>query len=130
MGYRIDDGWRKVSESGSSYVTATLFNVRTGEEASVVVRDYDRWDLSECDAPEWYNVAIDDDARKAYCRKHMIITDGSRVMVIKGRKVPVGTTGIVDRMKKIYDRYGRHCADYVVFESGAATNVDNCVLIV
>lgn len=131
MAWRFEDGWRKVAENSStSLVTADLFNVLTGEEAHVWVRDYDRWDASECDAPEWYDVAIDDDARRAWCRKNFVITDGLRVMVIAGRKIEHGYSGVVESMRKIRDRYGRHVADYVVFADGKSTNVKNCVLIV
>lgn len=130
MAWSWEDGWRKVSENGASLVTAVLFNVLTGEEAGVVIRDYDRWDVGECEAPEWYDVAIDEDARRAWCRKNFVITDGSRVMVVKGRKIEVGFVGLVAGMKKVRDRYGRPVADYVVFEDGRATNVENCVLVV
>lgn len=111
-------------------MTAVLYNIRTGEEVSVWVRDYDRWDASECDAPEWYDVAIDADARRAWNRIHGRISAGERAMVIKGRKIAPGFYGIVDRIRPVRDRYGRHVADYVVFEDGSATNIDNCVLIV
>lgn len=110
-------------------MTAVLFNVRTGEEAHVWVRDFDRWDTTECDAPDWYDKAIDDDARRAWYRKNMVITDGSRVLVVKGRKIEPGYAGTVDRIRKVRDRYGRHVANYVVFTDGKETNIDNCVLI-
>ena len=130
MVWRHEDGWRKVAESGASYVTGTLFNVLTGEEVSVVLRDYDREWVGDCDGVDWYGAAIDEDARRAWCRKHFVITDGSRVVVVKGRKVPVGYAGVVEKIRKVRDRYGRHVADYVVFEDGTATNIDNCVLVV
>lgn len=130
MAWAWEDGWRKVSEGGSSYITATLFNVVTGEEAHVSIRDYDRACVDDCDAPEWYDRAIDHDARRAWCRKNFVITDGSRVAVVKGRKIELGYVGVVERIRKVRDRYGRHVADYVVFEDGRATNVTNCVLVV
>ena len=130
MAWRYEDGWRKVSESGSSYVTGVLFNIVTGEETDVVLRDYDRESVWDAEGAEWYDRSIDDDARRAWCRKHFVITDGSRVVVVKGRKIELGFSGVVERIKKVRDRYGRHVADYVVFEDGRSTNVENCVLVV
>ena len=130
MAWLFEDGWRKVSESGASYVTGVLFNVLTGEEAHVVFRDYDRDWVGDAEAADWYDRSIDDDARRAWCRKHFVITDGSRVAVVKDRKIEAGFVGTVERMKKVRDRYGRYVADYVVFEDGRATNVENCVLVV
>ena len=129
MGYRMEDGWRKVSERGSSLIVSELFNVVTGEEASVVTRDYEREWVDEAEAPEWYAVPIDHDARRAWCRKNFVITDGSRVMVVKGRKVEPGYAGVVSEIRKVRDRYGRYVADYVVFADGKATNIDNVVLV-
>lgn len=127
-GYLIEDGWRKIGENGGSYVTATLFNINTGETASVCVRDYDYGDCRN-DDDYWYNALIDNDARREWCRRNGRITDGLTAKVVKGRKVPIGYTGKVDRIRKVYDRYNRWVANYVVFEDGTSTNIDNCVLV-
>lgn len=129
MRYLASDGWRKISEDGSSLITSILFNILTGESVSVVTRDYDREWCNDAEASDWYDVAIDHDARRAYCRKNMIITDGSRVLVVKGRKIEPGYAGVVDRIRKVRDRYGRWVANYVVFTDGKETNIDNCILI-
>ena len=128
MTYREADGWRKVAENGASFVVATLYNILTGDETTVIVRDYDYADCSR-DNDAWYDAPIDKAARRAWYHKHGVITDGSRAMVIKGRKVPAGYVGVVDRIKAIKDRYGRWVADYVIFSDGKATNMDNCVLV-
>lgn len=127
--YRMEDGWRKIHQSGGSFVVARLYNVKTGEEASLCVRDYDYSDGSR-DCDEWYNAEIDQEAYIAYCRKHGIVYPGASVMVVKGRKIPLGTVGIVEKIRKVLDRYGRHVADYAVFSDGKSTNVENCVLMV
>ena len=125
-GYLLEDGWRKIGEDGGTYVTATLFNTRTGETVSICVRDYED---SRKDDDYWYHTSIDNDARREWCRRNGRITDGLVAKVVKGRKVPIGYTGKVDRVKKVYDRYDRWVANYVVFEDGTATNIDNCVLV-
>ena len=128
MSYRVEDGWRKVSESGGSYVTAKLFNVNTGEDVTICVRDYDYSDGSR-DDDYWYNMSVDDDARVAYCVKHGIIDKGVRAMVVKGRKIAHGYTGRVVKMRKIYDCYDRWVTTYAVFSDGKSTDVKNCVLV-
>lgn len=126
--YRMEDGWRKVSEKGGSYVVALLYNVVTGESASLCVRDYDYQDCSrDCDF--WYYAPIDKAAYEAYCRKNAIIYPGASVMVIKGRKIPLGTLARVERIKPITDRHGRCVADYAVFSDGRSTNINNCIMV-
>ena len=124
-GYLMADGWRKVGIDHGSYEHAYLFNVNTGETASVCVYD---WDDPRNEDTFWYNVSIDDDARIAWCKKCNKIDAGLVVKVVKGRKVPIGYTGLVVRIRKVYDRYDRWVANYVVFEDGTSTNITNCVL--
>lgn len=124
-GYLVEDGWRKIGESGGGYNIAYLFNVVTHETASVCIYDYDD-PRNEDDF--WRYARIDDDARRARCRIAGIVTDGLMAKVVKGRKVPIGYTGRVVKIRKVYDRYDRHVANYVVFEDGTSTNEDNCVL--
>ena len=129
MDYRMEDGWRKVSATYSlTFASALLFNIVTGESVTVWTRDYDRWDATECGGADWHDVPIDNDAWLAYCRKNGIVAVGLRAKVVKGRKVPIGYSGLVSRIRKIYDRYDRWVANYVEFEDGTRTNINNCVL--
>lgn len=124
-GYLMADGWRKIGQDHGSYEHAHLFNINTGETASVCIYDYD--DPRNEDR-FWYNVAIDDDARVLWARKKGEIIPGLKATVVKGRKVPIGYTGVVASFKRIYDRYDRFVALYVVFEDGTRTSISNCVL--
>ena len=122
------NGWRKIAQNGGTFVIATLYNILTGDEENIVVRDYDYGDCSR-DCDYWYNASIDADALRAYNRKHGIIQPGERVMVVKGRNIPRGYVGKVVKVYPVYDRYQRWVADYCRFEDGKKTNVGNCVLI-
>ena len=124
-GYLIADGWRKTGQDHGSYEHAYLFNIKTGETASVCIYDYDE---PRNEDRFWYNVSVDDDARIAKAKKFGYIAEGLRAKVVKGRKVPIGFSGVVTRIRKVRDRYGRWVADYVVFADGTSTNIDNCVL--
>ena len=126
--YTMEGGWRKVNESGGTLVTAILYNILTGEQVSIVTRDYDYSDCSR-DNEYWYAAQIDHDAQIAYFRKNAIIYPGAAVLVVKGRKIPVGTVGTVEKIRPVYDCYRRHVADYVVFPDGQQTNIDNCIMI-
>lgn len=125
-GYLMADGWRKIGETGGGYNLARLFNINTHEAASVCVYDYDD-PRNEDDF--WRNISSDEDARIAYNKLHGIITVGLRAKVVKGRKVPIGYTGVVAKFRDAYDKYRRWVATYVVFEDGTSTNVDNCELV-
>ena len=123
-----ENGWRKIGQHGGSFVVAKLFNILTGDEDSVVVRDYDYSDCSR-DNDYWYDMPVDKDAQQMYNRKHFIITEGDTVMVIKGRKLPHGHVGIVTKIREIR-RYGRWVANYVCFSDGKQTNIENVILVV
>ena len=118
----------KVSQSGGSYVTATLFNPVTMEEKVITVRDYDYADGSH-DNDEWYYTHIDQAAQRLWKHHHGFILEGDLVEVYKGRKLPKGFTGRVGAIKPYYDRYGRWVADYIYFEDGNRTNYNNCKLL-
>ena len=124
-GYLLADGWRKIGQDHGSYEHAHLFNINTGETASVCIYD---WDDPRNEDEFWYNVSIDDDARIAYSKSRGIVDVGLVAKVVKGRKVPIGFTGKVAKIRRVYDRYDRWVANYVVFEDGTSTNVTNCVL--
>ena len=123
----IDNGWRKVGQRGGTYVVAVLFNVNTAETTTVCVRDYD-YDDGSRDNDDWYYAEIDETARKAYNRKLGVIEEGDTVTVVKGRKIPHGYTGVVQRLRPIRDMYRREIDTYVVFADGKQTSVFNCQL--
>ena len=130
MAHLEADGWRLVARDGGTYVTGVLFNVLTHESDSVKLADYERWDPFEgVEDAYWYSKSIDYDARREWCRCRGVIAEGLTARVVKGRKVPIGYTGVVSRIRKVYDRYDRWVANYAVFEDGTSTNVDNCVLV-
>lgn len=123
-GYLMADGWRKTGQNHGSYEHAYLFNINTGETASVCVYD---WDEPRNEDHFWYNVSIDETAHLARMLKNKVIDVGITAKVVKGRKVPIGTTGKVIRIRGVYDCYRHWVVDYVVFENGMSTNIDNCV---
>lgn len=121
-------GFFKVAESGGCFVTNTFYNPTTGETVSGCVRDYDYSDGSR-DIDELYYLPIDEANRVKWLHSLGQILTGDVVQVVKGRKVPHGTTGKVNKIYPYYDKYGRKVADYVCIEGGYRTNVNNCVLL-
>ena len=122
-GYLLADGWRRIGADHGSYEHAYLFNVITGESASVCIYDYDE---PRNEDRFWYYKA-DNEAALLACRlKNKGIGVGIVAKVVKGRKVPIGYTGKVAKIRRVYDRYDRWVANYAVFEDGTSTNVDNC----
>lgn len=128
---RINSGFYKVKQTGGCYVVATFFNPATHETIEKCVRDYEYSDCSR-DIDELYYMPITDDESVLKAYKHYLgfICVGDTVEVIKGRKVPIGTIARVVKIKPYYDMYGRHCADYLYFDNGMRTNINNCVLTV
>lgn len=51
---------------------------------------------------------------------------GMTVEVFKGRKYPIGTTGVVEGFSEYRDRYGRVCTTYVVTTDGKRIPRENC----
>lgn len=121
-------GFHKVSHEGGTYVTGMFYNPETGEEISVLLRDYDYADCSR-DNDELYYMPIDEEVRVLWLHKHGIICEGDTVKVVKGRKIPIGTVAKVVKIKAYYDKYHRWCADYAYLDNGMKTNVDNCELL-
>ena len=121
-------GFKKVSQSGGSYVQATFYNMDSKDEFTMCVRDYDYSDGSR-DDDELYYMEIDEEARVDWLHKHGQILKGDQVKVIKGRKVKVGTIAKVVGKREIKDQYGRWVADYVILDNGQQTNVTNCVRV-
>ena len=119
----LKNGFFKVEQSGGSFITATFFNPETKEEFSQCVADADE---PRRDDWELYKMDIDKDAKRAWKRHHGVLQVGDVVEVFKGRKVPIGTKGIIKGERFVRDRYGRCVALYVVLDNGYSTNVDNC----
>ena len=125
----LENRFYKVEQSGGSFVTAALFNPVTLEEDVEVVRDYDYADCSR-DNDELYYMEIHKEAERVWKHHHGQVLVGDVVEVVKGRKLPIGYTGVVKKVSPIYDRFGRWCADYVYFEEyGKRTNVTNVKII-
>lgn len=123
--FRVEDGWRKIGESGGGYNIAYLYNVNTKERDSICIYDYDD-PRNEDDF--WRYASTDHDAELDWARHNGVVMAGLRAKVVKGRKVPIGYSGLVAKIRKVYDRYDRWVANYAVFEDGTSTNVANCVL--
>lgn len=124
----MKQGFFKVHEGGGSFVTATFFNPETKEYFTACVRDYDYADGSR-DNDELYYMPINENARREWLHYNGVILPGDVVKVVKGRKVPIGTTGTVINKKPYFDRYGRQVATYVYLDNGQRTNENNCVLV-
>lgn len=122
------EGFKKVAQEGGIFIVATFFNPETGETKTQCVRDYDYADCSR-DDDELYYMPIDEQAKRQWEHKQGKILEGDTVKVVKGRKVKVGTVSVVKRTRKVNDRYGRWVADYLIFENGEQTNVENCEVI-
>lgn len=126
----FENRFYKVTENdGSVFVTALFFNPITFEEKSICVRDYDYSDGSR-DNDYLYHMPVDLEAVKVWKHKHGKAVNGDRVMIVKGRKIPIGEVCTVSKEYKVYDRYGRFVALYYKFLDGRKTNVDNCVLVI
>ncbi len=121
------EGFYKVAENGGTYVTGTFYNPETGVVKHAVLRDYDYADGSR-DNDELYYMPINEEVRVLWLHSMGRILVGDVVEVVKGKKMPIGYIGRVEAIKPYKDRYGRKVADYVYFEDGQRTNIDNCKL--
>ena len=119
----------KVNENGGCYITGTFYNPDTDEYFDTCIRDYDYADKSR-DKDELYYKPFNEEVAKMFYHKFGKIYVGDTVEVYKGRKVPKGTIGTVNKIYDWKDQYGRTQATYVVFNDGTKTNINNCRLIV
>ena len=126
----IENKFYKVHTSGYSLTIATFYNPITKESFSKKIWDIDDdrllWDE---DIQELYNMPIDKEVQRMYYHHDGKILDGDIVKVVKGRKIPIGYIGKVEKIKPFYDKYKRWQADYIYFVDGKKTNINNCVLI-
>ena len=122
------EGFKKVGESGGTFITNLFWNPATNETKSICARDYDYNDCSR-DIDELYYMPIDEEAKINYQHSLGVILEGDTVMIVKGRKIPAGSVKKVRKKYPFKDRYGRWQADYLYFEDGTKTNVNNCILV-
>ena len=54
------------------------------------------------------------------------IMEGMTIEVVKGRKYPIGTRGVVKGFSSFCDRYGREHTGYVVTTDGKRIPYENC----
>ena len=125
---KVKKGWYKVKEDFTCTRTYGIFyNPVTRETCTEVESDsddfrYDNWYL--------YDYPINKNVAELYRKRKGIIKEGDTVEVVKGRKIPIGTIGIVAKIYPFYDKYRRWCCDYVYFKGGMGkTNKSNCKLI-
>lgn len=119
--------FKKIMQTGGTYVVATFYDPETKETMTKCVRDYDYSDCSR-DDDELYYMPIDDEALRMYRHDNGIISIGDTVKVVKGRTIEHGFIGKVTNIRPCTDKYGRWLADYVYFDDGRKININNCVL--
>lgn len=124
----LENKFYKVSHHGGTLITGDFFNPITGEEKHEVLRDYEYSDCSR-DNDELYYMQINEEVRRIWQHKHGAILQGDIVEVFKGRKIPIGYIGKIKAIKPFYDRYNRWQANYIYFEDGQKTNINNVRLI-
>lgn len=123
-------GFYKVAENNGGVCVGTFYNPDTKEVFTKITWDIDRPYINDDEEIETLRyLTIDTTIRRMWLRENGIIQKGDSVKVIKGRKVPIGTVAKVLEIKPFYDRYHRWQANYVYFDNGMKTNVNNCVLI-
>jgi len=122
------EGWKKISQDGSTFITASFWNSTLKEEVYLVTRDYD-YDDCRNDNDYLYGMPVDEEALRDYRKHNGIIQEGDKVKVVKGRTLPKGFIGVVKSRYKILDRYGRYVTDYLRFYSGEKINITNVELI-
>ena len=144
------NGFVKVSKDYSARIWfVSLWNPQTKESKTVACEDtdYDTPTMgmvsSEYDAATriWMLDRMpyfggSKDVRKAYDdwkyaenvkANHIMV--GMTVEVVKGRKYPIGTTGVVKGFSSYRDQYGREHTRYVVTEDGKRIPQQNCKAI-
>lgn len=124
------NGFYKVEENNGGVCVGTFFNPDTMEYFSKIVWDIDNDRLLDDEEIQILRfLPINEDIRKIYMHHKGIILEGDTVKVFKGRKIPIGYVGVVEKIKPFYDRYGRWQADYIYFADGQRTNYNNCKLV-
>ena len=140
------DGFHKIGTDVSpSLVHVAMWNPETKELRRIVVEDYE---YAYPDGPfmagsvreygldtieRIHDAPVDKDALRDFNIHNNIVFVRAIVKVAKGRKVPIGTTGTVTRIRQIHDRYGRRVSTYADFEAEDgtrhSTNIANLTVI-
>ena len=123
----IESGFFKIPHDGGGFVTGRFYNPITKETFTETLRDYDYADCSR-DNDSLYFMKVNETVRKKYFHEQGSFFEGDYVEVFKGRKMPIGYIGKVERFYDWKDQYGRTRTTYVVFEDGQKTNYWNCRL--
>lgn len=121
----VPEGFIKVNESGNVFKFGTFYNPKTKQECVIMEDGDDERDYK----PEVLHIPVDKEVRHLWLHEKGIISVGDKVKVLKGRKVPIGTVGLVVGIRKIVNKYGAHMCDYVKLDNGMETSVDNCEMI-
>lgn len=122
----INAGFGKIGMDFScNHTRAFFYNPTTRKHVSMIVTDADdprrdNWEL--------YRMPINTEFERLWNIHNGIIFEGATVEVFKGRKVPVGTIAVVEKIKPWYDRYGRWQCNYAYLSNGMRTNTSNCRL--
>ena len=126
----LENKFYKVGQSGSSFVTATLFNPITKEEKRVKVYDGDYYDqeYAGCDI-EAYHMPFNKEARIEYLHYNGYAFVGDFVKIVSGRKMLGEIKKIVREW--VYTQpcsYGRDWGKtyYFVFEDGTKVQQKHC----
>ena len=125
------------SSSSLSFINKNTLEVRS---INYDWQDYEYSDASMRDTHDYYiekfSYNINNFAQKLYSYSKLLKAKGKRYMsagaivkVVKGRKVPKGTTGIIKGFQDITDCYRRYQGQYAIFEDGTKTNKNNLELI-
>lgn len=124
------NGFYKVNEDNGGACVGTFFNPNTKESFSKITWDIDDVRLEYDEEIQILRyLPINDSVRRMWMHHNGRILEGDTVEVFKGRKLPIGYIGIVEKIKPFYDRYGRWQANYVYFVDGKRTNYNNCKII-
>ena len=136
------EGFRKIgTDEGISIVKVRMWNPYTEELKEIVVDDRE---YAYSDGPfmaaairaygrstleSLRRAPVDEAALRDFNISHDIVFEGAKIEVVKGRKVPIGTTGTVRSTRYIHNRYGRWVATYADFVTPegdrCSTNVTN-----
>lgn len=132
------NGFRKINEDYSySLKTVDLYNPETKESKHIIVDDteyqYGNGNINRdftLDELELLRIMdIDEEALKQYNKDNNIIDIGSIIEVVKGRKYTKGTTGIVIKIVKYKDKYGRYVTDYIFTDNEMKIDCRNVIRI-
>lgn len=125
------NGFYKVKEDNGGVCVGCFFNPTTMEHFSKIIWDIDNDRLLDDDYIQTLRyLPINEDVRKIWMHHNGEIMEGDTVKVVKGRKIPKGYVGIVEKIRPWYDYYGRWQCTYIYFADGQRTNKDNCVLYI